>query len=393
MRRHWIALAALAWASILGAQNRYKVDINAETPEGKLLQDIGTEQDHAKRLPLIADFMAKHASHAGAPWALGQSVRSAKEVKQHDAVLQAAEKLVAMDAADVEMAYTGLEAAVAKKDADLTIKWAGIVQAAGKKALASPEPKDEEELERWKYRKQFSGSDQAPKRAEYELMAGALNSQDPALRVKYSEALAALNPQSEYLGQTRPLQFMAYRQLNQNDQALAFASAQLAAGTADEDMILMLLNNAWEKKDAAGVEKYADTLTAYLGPKAAPSGADPAAWQKKKTDSLGAALFLKGMIMAGQSKWKETDVTLREALPHLEGKDEMRGHALFNLGLANYRMGKLNDALLFNSQCATIKGPNQAQAVKNVAVIRQQGGVLPGAAAAPAAKKAGARKK
>lgn len=390
---HWMAVVAVASASILGAQNRYKVDINAETPEGKLLQDIGTEQDHAKRLPIIADFVAKHGNHAGAPWALGQAVRSAKEVKEYDTVLQAVEKLVALDPADVEMAYAGLEASVAKKDADLTIKWASAVQAAGRKALASPEPKDEEELERWKYRKQFSAADQAPKRAEYELMAGVLNTQDPALRVKYAEALAALNPQSEYLAQTRPFLFSAYRLTNQNDKALAFASAQAEAGAADEDMLLLLLNNAWEKKDPAGVEKHADRLTAYLAGKSAPAGADPAAWEKKKTDSLGAALFLKGMTLAGQSKWKETDVALREAMPHLEGKDEMRGHALFNLGLANYRMGKLNDALLFNTQCAAIKGPNQAQAVKNVAAIRQQGGVLPGAAAAPGAKKAGARKK
>jgi len=156
--------------------------------------------------------------------------------------------------------------------------------------------------------------------------------------------------------------------------------------------MLLLLNNAWEKKDAAGVEKHADKLIFYLAGKGAPAGAGPAAWEKKKTDSLGAALFLKGMTMASQSKWKETDAALRESLPHLEGKEEMRGHALFNLGLANYRMGKLNDALLFNLQCAAIKGPNQAQAVKNVAAIRQQGGVLPGTAA-PAAKKTGARKK
>ncbi|HBY61875.1 MAG TPA: hypothetical protein DEH78_18810, partial [Solibacterales bacterium] len=60
----------------------------------------------------------------------------------------------------------------------------------------------------------------------------------------------------------------------------------------------------------------------------------------------------------------------------------LKAAALFNLGLANFRMGeaakgeaqsqRILDALRFNQQCAAIKSPFQAQAAKNVAAIKSQ---------------------
>ena len=385
--RIWLLTAALWAVSTAGAQNRYKPDINAETPEGKILQTLGQEQDHAKRLALVDQFMGAHGTHPGAAWALGQGVISAQKLSQPDQIMALAAKLVALDGSDVEMAYTGLEAAVAKADNDSIVRWANSTAEAARKASAAPEPKDEEELERWKWKVATSKPDQAPKRAEYEIFSAAMRATDPATRLKMLEALTALNPKSEYSAQAQAFIFDAYRRLNQNDKALAMAATAAEANTADEDMLLLLTNNAFEKKDQAGVLKYADQLTAYLKDKPAPAGADAAAWDKKKTITMGAGLWLKGMILAGQSKWKETDVTLREATPLLKGNDELLSHALFNIGLANYKMGNLNEALKIMLECAALKGPKQAEAAKNAVVIRQQGGGV------PAAKKTGGKKK
>ena len=45
-------------------------------------------------------------------------------------------------------------------------------------------------------------------------------------------------------------------------------------------------------------------------------------------------------------------------------------------------MGNLNDALKYTQECAALKGPKQAEAVKNAAVIRSQGGGAPAKKAA-----------
>jgi tetratricopeptide (TPR) repeat protein len=381
----WIFGLSLLLAGGAWGQGRHKVDINAETPEGKALQEIGQEQDPAKRLALMDKFLGAHASHAGSAWVIGQSVLSAQKLNQHDRVIEGSTKLIALDGSDVEIAYAGLQAAVAKADHDLILKWAGTTAEAGKKATASPEPKDEEELERWKYRIAFSKPDQAPKRAEYEVFSAAMRSQDPATRVKMLDGLTGINPQSEYLASAPVYYFGAYRQLNQTEKALALAVKQAEANTADEDMLLFLANNAFEKKDQAAAIKYADQLAAGIRAKPAPAGMDAAAWEKKKGFTLGAGLWLKGMTLAAQSKWKDTDVTLRESIPLLRGNnDELLSHALFNAGLANYKMGSLNEAYKFMQECAALKGPKQGEAAKNAAVIRQQGG-----GAAPAKKGAG----
>ena len=53
---------------------------------------------------------------------------------------------------------------------------------------------------------------------------------------------------------------------------------------------------------------------------------------------------------------------------------------LFHLGLANYQMGKgknaqqIAEAMKFMQQCAAMKSPFQAQAAKNVAVMRKETG-------------------
>lgn len=385
LRVHAFVLT-LAAAGLSFAQNRLKPDINAETPEGKLLQDIGQTQEDAKRLELIDKFLAAHGSHTSAAWAMGQAVASAQKLNQYDKVMANAAKLVALDGTDAEMAYAGLQSAVGKGDVDQTVTWAESTAEACKKASAAPEPKDEEQLEQWKYRVAFCKPDQAPKRAEYELFTGAMKATDPSVRIKLLDALTAVNPKSEYLAQGPTYYFAAYRQLNQNDKALALAARAAEANAADEDMLLLLTNTSFEKKDPAGVVKYADQLSAVLKSKPLPAGVDQATWDKKKNITLGAGLWLKGMTLAGQSKWPETDTTLREAIPLLQDNSELLSHALFNAGLANYKMGKLNDALKLMQDCAALKGPKQAEAAKNVTVIRQQGG------GAPAAKK-GATKK
>jgi hypothetical protein len=171
--------------------------------------------------------------------------------------------------------------------------------------------------------------------------------------------------------------------MGDNAKSMELAAKASAKGTANEDMLLVLANSAFEKKDGPNVIAYSQKLVDFLKSANPPEGADAAQWNKKKETSLGFGYWMMGMIHAQGQKWTETDAAFRESLPFLQGNDQFLGVALFNLGMANYRLGqggpktkpdlkRISDALKYNSQCAAIKGPNQAQAQKNVAVIRQQ---------------------
>ncbi len=75
---------------------------------------------------------------------------------------------------------------------------------------------------------------------------------------------------------------------------------------------------------------------------------------------LGRGYWIAGMGYATQNKLPQADQNLRAALPHLKGDDALMQTALFNLGLANYKMAQggkkalAADAARFNDQAAAI---------------------------------------
>ena len=227
-------------------------------------------------------------------------------------------------------------------------------------------------------------SHQVQERCEYEVYTASLRQTDPAKRVQMMDALMQLNPKSKYGVTLDEAYFLAYRQLGANDKAVAVAEKAAAANTANEDMLLHLANYAFEKKDGDKVVGYTDNLIAKLKDKPAPQGVNPEDWEKKKKTSLGAGYLMKGIIYANANKPKETDETLREGLPFLEGNEQLLAPALFQLGFANSKLGtagkvpdrkRLAESVGFFTRCAAINNPEQAVAATNAKAIRARYGI------------------
>ncbi|MBL8296332.1 MAG: hypothetical protein JNN08_31095 [Bryobacterales bacterium] len=372
-----LAIALMLTSLAAAQQSRHKVDINTETPEGQALQAIGQEEDATKKLALLEDFAGKHAQNPNLPWVLGQMHGLYVKGQQHDKVFGVAEKLLAVNGADSEIAYAGLQSAVAKQDNDLIVKWANITNESAKKAVKLPKPEDEDEEPRWKHAVDFG--QQVQKRCEYEVYTAALRSTDAGQKLKMMDALKALNPQSEYAAQLDEQYFAAYRATNANDKALEVAEKLAGANKANEDMLLLLANNAFEKKDADNTIKWATATVDLLKTRPAPQGVGPEDWEKKKNTISGIALWMIGMTHASKSNHPQTDAVLRQAVPLIQGNDMLTSHALFQLGLANHRMGEkagnvklIQEAYTFFRQCSAVKGPNQGAAAKNATVLRGQ---------------------
>ncbi|MBM3813635.1 MAG: hypothetical protein FJW20_18580 [Acidimicrobiia bacterium] len=367
---------ALLWQ---GLAQRHKIDINAETPEGLLLQQIGTEEDPAKKVALLEEFSSKYSNHAGMPWVYGQLQPAYLKAGQHDKVFPVVEKLLTFDPSDAEMAHGALKAAEAKKDPDLILKWAVATSDAARKAVASKKPADEDEVENWKHKVDFAK--QVETYTEYSLFNTALQTTDPGKKIQLIDKLAERNPQSQYLAQLDEVKFQSYRQLNNTEKAVEVAEALIAKNSTNEDLYLFVADYQFQKKDYDKTQDYGDKLVALMKSKPAPQGVAAADWEKKKTTATGLGLWFKGMSLAAQSKFGPADQVLRDALPFVDDNDQLKAAALFNLGLANYRLGdsakspntqRILDALKFNQQCAAIKSPYQANAQRNITAIRSQ---------------------
>src|SRR5579864_3332039 len=173
-----LLLVLLVAASALA--QRHKVNINTETPEGQLLQQIGQESDEAKKLALLEKFTADYGKSENLAWVYAQMQPLYTKVSQPDKAIEIGDKLMALDAEDMETALATLKAAEAKKDPDLVKKWSNTTGGIAQKVIASPQPKDEDEVEEWKKRVAFAK--QVNTYSEYALYAMVGQTTDPRKR-------------------------------------------------------------------------------------------------------------------------------------------------------------------------------------------------------------------
>ena len=377
MKRTSIVLAALLIAALSAPAQRHKLaSINAETPEGQLLQSIATEADAVKKLGLMEKFVAQHPKHEAAGWVLSQMQKSHMEAGNFDKVIGTGEALLALDPDDTDTAYANLKAAEKKQDPDAILKWSNATSAAARKAAAGTKPADMEEAD-WKHAVDYAK--QVDTYTEYALYAGALQTADPAKVVMLTEALEQRNANSQYLPQVMSKYAAAARQANQLDKAVMFGDRALGRNQLNDDLLLLMADTALNRKDTEKVIAYTTKLIELSASQQKPEGVAEADWQKKRDTTLGLAHWMQGITYAGQNRFAQADKSLRAALPLIQGNPQLSGPALFYLGLANYKMAEssknselIREALRFSQQSAAIPGPLQRQAATNVKAIRSQ---------------------
>lgn len=294
--------------------------------------------------------------------------------KDYDKAIEAGEKGLAQDPDNLGFAYNNLKASEGKKDVEGIKKWAAESSRIARKAVQNA--KDDEE---GKHQKDYAL--QVDTYTEYSLSAAAMQSATPGDVIGLFTELEQQNPKSQYISQAAGIYLRALQQSGQNAQAGAAAERILENNPDCDDALLVASDyNLTQKQNAKAVE-HAVKLVDVLKAKQKPEAVSDADWQKQTNTKLGLAYWYAGLAYSGQSKFPDADKSLREAVPLLEGNTQYLGIALFNLGLADYKLAKANgnkallqDALKFSQQSAAIKGPFQAQAAANVKVIRAEAG-------------------
>jgi hypothetical protein len=98
---------------------------------------------------------------------------------------------------------------------------------------------------------------------------------------------------------------------------------------------------------------------------------------------LGRAHLVAGVILVAQTNYYKADQELRAALPFIKGDDTQTATALFNLGMANYQLGRVGlnkgqvlQGAKFSQQCAAIKSPYQDQAAHNAVAMNKEASMM-----------------
>jgi hypothetical protein len=282
-------------------------------------------------------------------------------------------------AQDLALSYQDLKDAEAKNDVALVKKLSAETSALAKQAIAEPAPQAEDDKQAWTTRVAYARD--VLNYTEYVLYAVAVKS-PPATTVELLAALEEQSPKSKYLDDGYANYLYALSQTGATAKIPAIAEKALVNFPDNADLLLFLANHSMSTKQNDRALSYATRLVAALN-KPKPEGISAADWEKKRNAALGQGYYIAGVLSGGKSQWAAADKNLRAALPFIKGNDAMTSEALFQLGVANYNLGKmtLNKAKVlegakFSDQCAAMPGPRAEQAWKNASIMKTEAGTM-----------------
>ena len=279
-------------------------------------------------------------------------------------------------AGDLDTAFQNLQQAETQKDAALVKKLAAETCALARKEAATPAPEAEDEKAAWT--KHVAYARDIELRTEYALYATAVQSK-PAETVDLIAALETQNPKSKYLDEAYGSYFVALTRTGAAAKIPALAEKALANFPRNEDLLLVLTDQAFNRQQYDRARTYGERLVAAMLSHPKPEGLAAGEWERKRTAALGRGYWVCGLAHFSRQQYLQADEDLRAALPLVKGSDVMTGAALFHLGVANYQLGKtmLNkkrvlEAVKFSEQAAAIQGPYAQQAYTNAHVMRTE---------------------
>lgn len=353
-------------ASLSG--QREKFTINLTTHEGQLLQQVKEEPDDAKKVTLMEQFLTQYPNHEGAVWVYSQMVVSCTNLGQLDKALAAADKVLAQDPSDLETAFAAMKAAEAKKDPDVVRKWAVRSSDLARKVAQVPKAADEDDDA---FKQRIDSAKHLDTYTEYVLFNSAVQTPEAARKVELLKTLVERAPDSTYLSQGYGLYFAALVQSGDIPAAVVVAEKLIAKGQGNE-LMLATAGDFYlrQNREPQKVVDYSSKLIELVSATSKPDGVSDADWQKTQKYFLGLGQWMMGVVYCSQSKFGEANKVLRTALPLLEGNDETKAGALFNLGIANSHLRNLADAVKYFEECAAIKSPYQPKCTENLKSIR-----------------------
>jgi len=368
-------LSAILCALPLNAQVG-KIVIAAGTPEDKALQAIGNEQDPQKKLTMYQDFVQNFSSNPVAVvygnWQLAQYYQTAGDPQK---AMEYGEKALAGSPGDLDLLVMQATLAQQLKNGAKVLDYATQGGAAYNAIGKQPKPagvSDEDFAAR-------VAEDKESEKSSYEFLEAAsfdsiVNENDPKTRMSYIERFTPAFPDSRFSDSIASYAMLALSQLNDMPRLMTYADKTLATNP-NSLPTLLLLANAYADDSKPGSTAKAIT---YAQKVIAVAKADAPDADKSRKISAGAAHSTLGYAYMKQDKTQAAIPELKTAVALLKGGDEQSyAVAMYRLGFAYAKLGRLTEAREVLTETARLGGPVQQPAQElllKVNAARAKGG-------------------
>ena len=217
---------------------------------------------------------------------------------------------VAAVAGELEDAVQCLKDATANKDAAEVKKLAASIREMTCELMSAPAPADAAEKKVWEEHVAYAkGVDVYVEGAIY---AVAIQS-PPAGLVDLISALEQQNPKSKFLDEAYGPYLVALNKTGAAAKIPAIAEKALASFPENEDLLLVLSDNAVARRQNDRALAYANRLVAALTKHTKPEGMTAADWDRKRTAGLTRGYWTAGVLSAEKGQWMAADKNLRAA--------------------------------------------------------------------------------
>jgi tetratricopeptide (TPR) repeat protein len=355
MTRSLVLFVVLAGLSA-GAQVE-RISIPAGTPEDKDSQAISAENDSAKRLPMLQDFLQKYSANPQAvAYAESQISQLYQEQGDNAKALEHGKKAVAIQPKNIDLLVALAGIAQQMKDAAVVMDCAVRGGTAFHSIATQPKP---EGMSSDEWASKLSQQEDTVRSAYQFLEATGLNTmvgeQDPKKRIGYVEGYLIAFPDSRFQDQAMQLAVYTLGQLNDPARLASFTDKALAANPNSVGLLVVLADAFAESPDPSGAvraEKYARQALGLAQGK-------PATAENKLQLYSGLAHSALGYALLKQEKTAPAIVELKTAITDLKGTGDAYSGALYRLSFAYAKTGKLPDAKVTLTELVGIEGPYQ----------------------------------
>lgn len=363
VRIRWSALLLPIWLVIFAHAQIERIVIPAGTPEDQALQAISNQTDAQKRVTMLQDFVQKFSSNPQAVaygyWQLSQAYSTsgdnAKALEAGDKALAAAphnlDILVSLAGVAQQMKDWGKVLDYSVRGGELYNASYGKAKVTTAAAITSEGPSDTDKQ-----------SYQFLEASGYNAIAAE---QDAKTRMGFIERYTPAFPDSKFAEPVSQYAIYSLQQLNQPDRLVAYGEKSLAADPNSVPTLILLANAYSEEPKGADLGKAISYARKAIDLAKADS---PDATRQQKL-SAGVAHSAMGYALMRQEKTPAAITEFKAATSLLKEDPASYQMALYRLGYAYAKLGRLTEARTTLTEAAGIEGAYQQSAKELLAKV------------------------
>ncbi len=309
--------------------------INTESPEGKPLVAAGLAESVEERVPILEGYLQEFPEGELRGYGLYQAQRAYVETQQHAKVVEVGEELMGIVPDDLEIRHNVNQALVQLQQWEDLYPLLIEARPIAEEQAATPQPSgDEEEVAAWKAQKDYA--DGVVQWLEWATNTATVQQTDPKAKVEWMNRLTENYPESEFAQNLETQYVMAYQQMGDQENMIAWMKKAVEAGSQDETYIYTLAEDALAKGDEEAAIGYAEKTLEILEAKPVPEGAAGEQWTAHK-EKIGAYTnFLLGRVYMP----KNTKPAYRTARSYLlKTRDALKAEGGQRYHILSYYLG------------------------------------------------------